>query len=356
MDGLVAAGLATGHTLTAVQELRGSDRSRVVRAMVDAGPATVIVKMHQPGFADHWAREAAALTMLRGRGLPVPDLIAAVDHARLVVLEDVGDGPNLADALLGESAATATERLDAWVDALAAVHAATSHDAARFAAALGADASTVDPMPGLLAHAADLLSEQLPRLGVTPDPRALTALRSARDTLGPAADALTPADACPDNNVVTPSGLVLLDFEQAGVLQVAWDAAYLVIPWPSCWCSWGLPAAVTEAALTRWREAVAPSLPAVGSDAFDRDLDIAVVGWAFISSAWYLAGASEDERESSGDEPRLPTRRAVIRHRMRLAAERSAVAPALASLAEDVLVATERRWGDLRLDDAPAFR
>jgi hypothetical protein len=167
MDVLEVAGQATGHTLTAVRQLRGSDRSRVVRALVDAGPATVIVKLHQPGFADQWAREAAALTVLRGRGLPVPDLLAVVDDPRLVVLEDVGDGPNLADALLGESAMTATARLDAWVDALAALHVATSHDASRFAAALGADASAVDasavdPMPGLLARAADRLSEQLP--------------------------------------------------------------------------------------------------------------------------------------------------------------------------------------------------
>jgi hypothetical protein len=88
----------------------------------------------------------------------------------------------------------------------------------------------------------------------------------------------------------------------------------------------------------------------------DKHARIAVVGWAFMSSAWFLAGALDEERESSGDELGGPTRRAVIRHRMRLAVQRSAVAPALANLAEQVLAATEQRWGDRRLDNAPAFR
>lgn len=259
-----------------------------------------------------------------GRGLPVPDLIAAVDDPPLVVLKDLGDGPSLADALLGADAATATQRLYAWVDALATLHAATTGDAPQFAAAMGAGAGTVDSMPDLLAGAADLLT--------------------------------APADACPDNNVVTPAGLVLLDFEQATVCHVAWDAAYLLVPWPSCWCSWGLPTEVSRAALARWRAAVAPSIPVVESTAFDRDLDVCVVAWAFLSSAWFLARAIDEEHEAPGGGLRGPTRRAVIRHRMGLAAQRSAVMPALADLAEKVLTVTAQRWGDLRLQTAPAYR
>src|SRR5512138_998139 len=112
LDVIVAAAQAIGRTLTALEPLRGSRRTRVFRAAVDGGPGTVIVKTHEPGFADHWARESAALTVLRGRGLPVPDLIAVVDEPPLVVLEVLGAGPSLADALLGRSAATATTRLN----------------------------------------------------------------------------------------------------------------------------------------------------------------------------------------------------------------------------------------------------
>jgi hypothetical protein len=356
VDTLAIAARAIGCTLTAVETLRSSPRTRVVRAAVDGGPGTVIVKMHEPGFADHWARESAALTVLGGRGLPVPDLIAVVGDPPLVVLKDVGAGPSLADAFLGEDAVTATQRLYAWVDALATLHAATIGDRSRFAAALGADVCTVDSMPILLAGAADLLTAQLPTLGVAPGAEAMAELRSASAELGPDADALTPADACPDNNVATQAGLVLLDFEQATMRHVAWDVAYLLVPWPSCWCSWGMPTEVTDAALARWRRAMAPILPAVSTVAFQRDLDVAVAAWAFLSSAWFLAGAVDEAHEAPGDEDRGPTRRAVIRHRMRLAAKRRAVVPTLADLAEEVLAATAKRWGDVRLQTAPAYR
>jgi hypothetical protein len=358
VDVLAAAGRAIGRGLTASMPLRGSHRTRVVRAEVDGGPATVIVKSYEPGFTDRWAAESTALTLLRGRGLSVPDLIAVVDDPPLVVMEDVGDGPSLADALLGDCAATATARLHAWVDALAGLHVATVGDASRFATVLRLRDSAVDSTPDLLAGAADLLSEGLPALGVVPDERALTELRSASVALDRAALALTPADACPDNNVSTSSGLVLLDFEQATVRHVAWDAAYLVLPWPSCWCSWNLPADIAETALARWRAAVAPGLPVVGSAAFDRDLDIVVTAWAFMSSAWFLAGAVREGPQPPIGQSRGPgpTRRAVIRYRMRLAAQRRAARPALADLAEAVLAATVGPWGDLPLDHAPAYR
>src|SRR5688500_2933450 len=90
-------------------------------------------------------------------------------------------------------------------------------------------------MPDLLADAADRLEESLPAHGLTPAARALADLRAAAGRFTTRADALTPADACPDNNVPTPDGLVLLDFEQACVRHVAWDAAYLVALWPSRW-------------------------------------------------------------------------------------------------------------------------
>ena len=341
-DTLAVAARAIGQPLTAVARLRGSDRSSVVRATVNGGPRTVIVKAHDPRYADHWRRESEVLAALRGRGLPVPELLAAVEDPPLVVLADAGDGPNLADALLGGSAAAATERLHAWADALATLHPA--------AVAL----STVDPMPRLLSDAAGMLGEQLPSLGITPGAPALADLRSV--ALTTRADAVTPADACPDNNVVTPNGLVLLDFEQACVRHVAWDAAYLLVPWPSCWCSWGLPPRVAEAALARWRAAVTPALPAVGGADFDRDLDLAVVAWAVMSSAWFLAGAVAEETEPPRDALIGPTRRAVIRHRMRLVTDRRAVSPALADLADEVLAATANRWGDGPLEVAPAYR
>jgi Ser/Thr protein kinase RdoA (MazF antagonist) len=355
MDILTIAAYALGSRLSMVERLRGSERSSVVRATVDGGPRTVVVKAHDPAYADNWRRESAALAMLRGRGLPVPQLLATVDDPPLVVLSDAGSGANLADALLSGTAAAATDRLHAWVDAMATLHAATH----------GGDLSTVDPpagplvdhMPDLLAGAADLLAESLPMIGVPPDGQALADLRAIAGRLTTRADSLTPADTCPDNNVLTPDGLVLLDFEQACVRHVAWDAAYLLVPWPSCWCSWALPDRVAQAALSRWRSAVTAAIPAVAGADFDHDLDIAVVAWAVVTSAWFLAGAVDEEQEPPGaaDRPR-PTRRTVIRHRMRLVTGRRALVPTLAAMADDVLAATDDDWGDHPLAMAPAYR
>ena len=90
MDVLAAAGRAIGRDLTPVAELKRNDRARVLRAAVGGGPATVIVKSYAPGYAERWARESAALSVLQGRGLPVPELLAVADDPALVVLGDAG--------------------------------------------------------------------------------------------------------------------------------------------------------------------------------------------------------------------------------------------------------------------------
>jgi len=118
VDGLAVAAEALGHPLTVVEELRDRDRSRVVRAAVDGGPETVIVKLYPPDFVNRWHRESSALTVLSGRGLPIGELVTAVGDPPLIVLRDAGQGPSLADALLSTDAEAATARLHAWVDAL----------------------------------------------------------------------------------------------------------------------------------------------------------------------------------------------------------------------------------------------
>ena len=46
-------------------------------------------------------------------------------------------------------------------------------------------------------------------------------------------DIFSPADACPDNNQVTPDGVRLLDFEFAGCYSLFIDAACTVTPFPT---------------------------------------------------------------------------------------------------------------------------
>ena len=343
-----AAAAALGvPELTGVTELGGSSRSVVLRAR--AGDRPVVVKARVKAGPEP-VRERAALHVLAG--VPgVPRLLATADDPPLVVLEDFGPGPNVADALLGPDPAAAADAVADWAGALGALQRASSGLRDRFAAELAAlsplGAPAVDSTPEALADTAGALARHLPRLGVTPPAAALDELRAIGSALAdPAAAALTPGDTCPDNNIRTPAGYALIDFEGAEFRHVAWEAAYLRVPWPSCWCSWALPDAVADRALDCWRAAIGP-LPAT----FDADLDRATLAWAFVTTGWFLprvlAGADSPAADGRG-----PLRRATLQHRLGTAPG----AGPLADLAAAVLAALRREYGDHPLERAPAFR
>lgn len=346
------------------EPLRGSDRAVVQRVAVDPGPGTAVVKVFASERAgEGWVREAAALSLLRGTGARALRLLAVGAEPPFVVSADLGAGPNLADALLGSDPAVATETLGGWADAVASVHRSTLGGAvayagqlARFGGDLPAD---VDTTPALVRDCAGQLAELLPGLGVSPTARALAELRQVTELLAGGAHALSPGDTCPDNNVRTADGLVLVDFEAATVRHVAWDAAYLSVPWPSCWCCWALPEGVAAAALERWRAGVRAVFPEVDTAAFGGQLETAAAAWAFVSTGWFLARAMGEDPPPA--DPRLaglvPSRRAMIQHRLGGALSRGCPAlPGLADLAEQVLDATVRRWGYVPLALAPAYR
>lgn len=338
---VVAAGAAAlGTELTAVEGLGGSDRSLVVRARSDTGSYVLKAPLRAGS-----AREPAALRVLAG--VPgVARLVAESADPPVLVLADLGTGPSLADLLLGTDPAAAQDALDAWADTLGAVQAASTGLRDAFEAELAA-LSPLGPLPAdrsadELAGTAAELAGLLPRLGVTPSAAALDELRTALPG-GPAA--LTPGDVCPDNTVLTPAGPVLIDLEQAEFRPVAWDAAYLQVPWPTCWCSWALPDEVAARALDRWRVRVDP--PA----GFDAELDRAVVAWTFVSLNWFLPGILAGEGPPPDARPR-PTRNAAVQHRL----ARLPGSGPLADLGAEVLTALRHRYGDHPLQVAPAFR
>jgi hypothetical protein len=357
-----------------LEVLAGSARSHVVRARTEGGsglPSTVVVKAHVE--ATTWAadvREPAALGLLTIAGSDLaPGLLAVADVPPLVVLTDLGAGlPSLADALMGADSTQAEGLVLAWVDAMARLHVTTSGRGEDFTAALAAEAARLgsttpptDDMPGSLDQAATALTELLPLLGVEPTADALERIRRLDELFGGGRTcrALTPSDACPDNNMLTEKGLLLLDFEGAQVRHLAWDAAYLTMPWPSCWCSWALPDELATRALARWRSEVQSVIPHVATGGFDSDLAVAEAGWAMISTAWFLERAVHDATEQVPQvlDGRDPDRRAVLLRRLSLAArttdDRLAAVRDLARQIHDAALAS---WGASPLALAPAFR
>lgn len=358
--------------LRRVAVLDGSPRTRVVRARLDDDAAglkagsTVVVKAHVE--ATVWSselREPAALDLLTGLdGGHGPRLVAVADDSPVMVLEDLGSGlPDVADALLGTDPGQAESAVLAWARATGRLHAATvgadeAFDRAlhRHAGRLGRPTPPVEDMPSALLIAAEKWADLLPGIGIEARAETLEAMRGLTALLGggPDARALTPSDACPDNNVLRAGVLVLLDFEGAQVRHVAWDVAYLRVPWPSCWCSWRLPDDVARRAQHVWTEQVAGVVPYVRTPAFTRDLEVAEAGWAAISVGWFLDGALTGSGRATR---RTPGRRALIQHRLgrltQLTDPRLAPLVATAALLRAEL---GRRWQTTSLDLARPFR
>jgi len=349
--------LLPDRTLTLIDgELGRSGRASVRRVMADSG--ALIVKTFtdpEPG----WVRESAALSVMPP-GAPAPRLVAAGRTPPVVVMEDLGTGTCVADALLGADPAVAADGVVSWAAAIASLHRATLGVREAFRLELHDRARGTHVADSPLAENLDDAGRDLARycaeLDVEVPAGALEQLGGLATRLGGDCDgaaALTPADACPDNNVRVGDALMLIDFEGAQWRHVAWDVAYLMMPWPSCWCAWRMPDPVAERAVAAYRAAV--GLSYVDSPGFDRDLAAAVAGWALMSTSWFLPRAMANDTPRPDRVLIAPTRRAIILYRLDVA-RRSPELPALAELAGRLREALVACWGDVALALAPAFR
>lgn len=363
MDGDGAAAieaLLPGVRASRAQRLGANDRTdvhRVAAEYPDGTRGSLIVKQYRSA-GEGWVRESAALSVLP-HSVSAPRVVAAQASPPVLVISDLGDGPSVAHALLGRDPRAAEDAVRAWATAIARLHAATRDLRAAFRAAIEVrqgDLPVRDaPFATDIEDAVRTLDRACLTLGVRIPDGATEQLRGLAKRLGGSGlAALTPADACPDNNVRTADGLVLLDFEGAQWRHVAWDVAYLRVPWPTCWCSWRMPVEVGDRALDAYREVAAPLIPEVADAQFERDVSAAAVGWALITTTWFLDNALGSDPLLNPDKP-TPTRRAMITHRLAAAARNSEL-PALADLAGALGDALARRWGEVSLAFAPAFR
>lgn len=358
-DGLDAArAVLPGVTLRAGERLRSSPRATVLRAEAawpDRESTSVVVKQFQDA-GESWVREAAALAVLPPGEASA--IIAAGGPPPVVVTEDLGSGGSLADALLGDDPETAVSAVEDWARAVARLHSAGRPLRDRFREALEdrqGDAMVDECRVSIeVDEAVRTLDAHCASLGVSIPTHALDDLRSLAPRLGAERCAsLSPIDTCPDNNVRVGDRLVLIDFEGAQWRHIAWDVAYLSVPWPSCWCSWRLPDDVAQRGLDAYRQAAIEAFPEVGDDDFARDVEAATAGWALTSTTYFLDNALGSDPDTNPDRP-TPTRRAMISHRLGVAA-RTTELPALAELAGGLADELLRRWGPVPLEYAPAF-
>jgi hypothetical protein len=307
-------------------------------------------------FANEWAG-SVFLAQLEPVGHAGPTVLACDLGAQLLIVEDLGTGPSLATLLHGADQQRAIAALREHARLLARIAAASQprtddYRRLRRRAGPAVAASLLD----------DLSSAELRRalarcetdLGIAPPTGLDAELESIdRETRTPGRWlAYTPADACPDNNVVTEDGLRLFDFGFGGLRHLALDAAYSVIPFPTCWCYAPLPSNVRDAMLTAFRSELVEALPEASDDrVWEQKLAWACGAW-FVGFVGAVAVRELDRDQQRGH---LSGRQVAVAQLQAIASATASHYPAISELADRLAAELRARWGITTIETYPSL-
>ena len=372
---VAAASAALGRPLTEPAELPGGGDWSVVLRCRDSTGGTVIVKTYPPTAegTSSFAAEAAGLELAGGSEL-APEFLAADATRQVVVMADLGEGRSLADALLADPPDSATPARSVLLDWAAACGqlavAARSRQRDFDHLTLGYLAGRPDQrhVTGLRDRVLGAAS-QAAKIGVS----APAGLEAELAQVAAAVESdrfavFSPGDICPDNNVLTPAGIRFIDFEEAGFHSVFLNAAYIRMPFSTCWCVFRFPAELADAAEDAYRAQACVVWPDLAEDAVWRPgVQLAVAAWTLSSTSWLLRRAMAADVPMNPDAA-SPHTRQLMRYRWHaLAAELESAGesvagtlsgarlPAVAELMRSLLAATTE-WHADELPLYPAFR
>jgi hypothetical protein len=364
---VAAASALLGRPLTEPVELsEGREEAVVLRCCdesgLDAGGGGAVVVKTYPRTAEGascFAAEAAGLDASGGSAFAPTFLGADSDH-QLVVMSDLGGGRSLADVLLTGSAAEARTALLDWAAACGRLSVATHAHRAAFEALAARylagrpDERHLAGLPGRVLAAA----ENAAKMGVpAPDGLAGELTEVAAAAAADQYAVFSPGDICPDNNLLTTAGVRFIDFEEAGFHPAFLDAAYITMPFSTCWCVFRFPPELSAEAEAAYREQVSLVWPDLADDAVWRPgLRGAVAAWTMSSTSWLLRRALAADVPMNTEQP-SPHTRQLMRHRWQsLLAELEPAGdlPAIASLVRSLLAATVG-WDAPELPLYPAF-
>ncbi len=359
-DLVAAASQALGQALSDPAELASSDRTVVLRCRVAAG-GTVIVKSYRPHGEgrEGFSAEATGLAFTTGTGTG-PDLLATDPERLLIVMSDLGAAPSLADALLATVPEAAWEQVLAWAGACGSLAVSTAGRAGEFSR-LRAGHVVAAPQAG---HWLQRRLWQIPgllrELSIEPpcdlagDLASVAGLLSVTDY-----QVFSPGDLCPDNNLVTGDGIRFIDFESAEFHSVFLDAAYLTMPFSTCWCVFRLPPDLARAALAAYREAVSSIFAPLADDAVWRPgLRLAQAAWTLHAMTYLLDRSMLADASMYPQARQAPTARQLLRYRWRHLEDelgRAGELPAIRALMSHLLTISEI-WQSPALPPYPAFR
>jgi Ser/Thr protein kinase RdoA (MazF antagonist) len=334
------------------------DTGHVLRLHAGAGRSVVLKRrgdQDEGGRARSFGAELAALEYLNSMPEPVaPRLLGADPHAGILLMEDLGRAASLADSLLASERARAETDLIAYAQALGSLHAWS----------MG--------RPGELA---DLRARYVP--GVALSPEWIGAIEAGREAFLSVAAALGLAiggageeidqlgamlngsgylglvhgDACPDNVRIRDGGCRIFDFEASGWGPIVLDAAYLLAPFPSCWCFARLPAGAAAPAMAAYRARLETAGIHLGAD-WDAATAAALIGW--IIARGRAVGRVLEEDSDWGTTTMRPRMLTWLRNFIDIA-DRIGVLPRLHALAGALCDRLSSRWPGTVVPDYPAL-
>ncbi|WP_277208150.1 hypothetical protein [Isoptericola croceus] len=345
-----------GVPLSLVGPLGGSRRSTVVRCTRPGGDTVVVKQVHDDGTEarERFVREVVGLGVLDG----VPRALTRDDDARVIVMEDLGDGPTLADLLLAGDRDTAWEGTRAWARALGVMlgrSAGRLGDAREKFAAVGVDVRW--PARHVVTHGLCLLTGRDPDDVVDGDAGLADELARLEAVLRPsAADVLSPTDTCPDNAILTRGGWRFLDLEGTSVQHVALDAAYTLLPFATCWCVYDPPPGLTDDLIVAFRAGLDEAAPALAdSPTWDDDVDAACAGWILAATGWMDRGAQAGDPHVGFTDQAPPYRELLVNRWRWGAAHLGHTFPRLAEMFTEAAERADAAWDSPRLAGYPAF-
>jgi hypothetical protein len=348
-------------------EGRGAPESAIVKLpRTVEGRAYNARDLTPPGPAWLLTSEWAGLAFLdlchqRGGGSRVaPRFFGGDLESGVLVLEDLGDGASLAEALLGDKPDEAENALLAFAGALGRMHAMTAGREAEFDALLARLGRSPDRP-----YRERRLREEIAKIPATFDELDFEWTPGLVDDVQQVASAMldpgpfsayTHGDPCPDNDRMIDGRAVLFDFERGGFRSALLDGSYGRVPFPTCWCVNRLPDWLAGRFETAYRLELIKGVPAAGDDAaFEKGL-MEAGGWWLLQNAISLLPRALRLDERWG----ISTYRQRLLHRFEAFAQRSGRSGHLEALGAFAYLMGQRmraRWPEVQdMPLYPAFR
>jgi len=279
-------------------------RDHVVRLGTSDGRSAILKRPRQHPHGgrpdlEAFGIELASLEYLAGMPTPVaPRFLGADVNAGILLMEELPAGRSLADSLLLGDRAAATADMVAYATALGSVHAWSIGRTAEFEHTRARYSPAADPRPwwlGKIERERGRFLRVASRFGVVTEGVDTEIDSLVRMLRGGRYRGFIHGDLCPDNVRLADGRMRIFDFEESSLGSAALDAAYLLAPFPSCWCFASVPADIADLAMGAYRSALGASGVEVGDD-FDAELTAALAGW-IVARATLIERALKSDRD-----------------------------------------------------------